>query len=127
MKKVILLKLIVLKNTTLNQQNLNQQNSALSSDSLSASSAILSGEIDGFPVYQDVMTLPAFKKDRFNVVFGSTEGEVLLALNNRHKFLSNPQVRKALNYAIDKKSLISIVSPSAKPIGSHYPPHRGLC
>jgi len=93
------------------------------SDSLSASSAILSGEIDGFPVYQDVMTLPAFKKDRFNVVFGSTEGEVLLALNNRHKFLSNPQVRKALNYAIDKKSLISIVSPSAKPIGSHYPPH----
>lgn len=94
------------------------------SDALSASSAILSGEIDGFPVYQDVMTLPAFKKDRFNILFGSTEGEVLLALNNKHKFLSNRQVRRALNHAIDKKGLISIVSPSAKPIGSHYPPHR---
>ncbi|MGB1360716.1 MAG: ABC transporter substrate-binding protein [Alphaproteobacteria bacterium] len=92
-------------------------------DALSASASMLSGEVDGFPVYNDVMTLNGFKNTKFDVVMGSTEGEVLVAINNKNKYLKNKKVRQALNHAIDKKALIEVVSPGATAIGSHYPPH----
>ena len=92
-------------------------------DGLTASTAMLSGEVDGFPFYNDVMTLNAFDGSDFKIVSGSTEGEVLIALNNRHKHLKNKKVRQALTYAMDKKAIAKILSPGAKTIGSHYPPH----
>ncbi len=88
--------------------------------------ALLAGDIDAFPVIGATETLDRFKGDaRFQVVIGSTEGEVPLILNNDKKPFNDIRVRRAVNHAIERKSIIDgATSGYGLPIGSHFPPHH---
>ena len=88
--------------------------------------ALLAGDIDAFPTIGATETLDRFKSDnRFQVVIGSTEGEVPLILNNNKKPFDDIRVRRAVNHAIERKAIIDgATSGYGIPIGSHFPPHH---
>ncbi|MEM9431207.1 MAG: ABC transporter substrate-binding protein, partial [Pseudomonadota bacterium] len=61
---------------------------------------------------------------RFDVVLGSSEGEVILALNNSRAPFDTLEVRQGIAHAIDRDEIIAgAMYGRAKPIGSFYPPH----
>ncbi len=88
--------------------------------------ALLAGDVDAFPVIGAPESLTRFQRDpRFKVVVGTTEGEVILALNNARKPFDDVRVRRAVNHALDRKSLIDgAMFGYGTPIGSHFPPHH---
>ena len=88
--------------------------------------ALLAGDIDAFGTIGATETLDRFKSDpRFQVIIGSTEGEVPLILNNNKKPFDDIRVRRAVNHAIERKSIIDgATSGYGLPIGSHFPPHH---
>ena len=95
------------------------------SDPAAASAALLTGELDAFPGFPAPEMLPRFEADpRFRVVVGSTEGEVILAMNNARAPFDNIEVRRAISTAIDRAGIIDgAMYGRATPIGSFYPPH----
>ncbi|NDW44471.1 ABC transporter substrate-binding protein [Ruegeria sp. PrR005] len=95
------------------------------SDAAAASAALLAGEIDAFPGFPAPELLPQFEADpRFKVVTGSTEGEVILAMNNAKAPFNDIRVRQAVSHAIDRGEIIDgAMYGQAVPIGSFYPPH----
>ena len=96
------------------------------SEPASASAAMLAGELDAFPGFPTPELLPQFEADpRFDVTVGSTEGEVILAMNNSGQMFSDLRVRRAINHAIDREAIIEgAMYGRAQPIGSFFPPHR---
>ncbi len=94
-------------------------------DAAAATAALLADEIDAFPGFPAPEILPQFEADpRFNVVVGSTEGEVILAMNNSKPPFNDIRVRKAVSTAIDREEIIDgAMYGRAVPIGSFYPPH----
>lgn len=95
-------------------------------DPAAASAALLSGDIDAYPGFPAPEALDAFKGNpRFQVVVGTTEGEVPLILNNAKPPLNDVRVRRAVSHAIDRKAVIDgAMSGFGTPIGSHFPPHN---
>lgn len=95
------------------------------SDPASASAALLAGELDAFPGFPAPEMLPQFEADpRFVVEVGSTEGEVILAINNAKPPFDTIEVRRAISHAIDRDEIIDgAMYGRATPIGSFYPPH----
>lgn len=87
--------------------------------------SMLAGDIDAIPIGITGENVPQFEKDkRFKVTIGSTEGETMLILNNKRKPLDDVRVRRAISYAMDRKTIIEGVNSGyGKPIGSHFPPH----
>lgn len=94
------------------------------SDPTAAFAAMKAGDLDVFPDYPAPESLAQFKADpRFKVVVGKTEGEVILATNNRSGPLRDLRVRRAIAYALDRKAIIrGAMFGYGDPIGSHYPP-----
>ena len=90
-----------------------------------ASAALMAGELDAFPGFPAPEMLPQFEADpRFKVIVGSTEGEVILAMNNAKPPFDNLKVRQAVSYAINRAEIIDgAMYGRATPIGSFYPPH----
>lgn len=65
------------------------------------------------------------RDERFKTVYGTGEGEVILAINNGAAPFDDLRVRRALNHAIDKQAIIdAALFGYATPIGSHFPPHH---
>lgn len=95
------------------------------SDPAAASAALMAGELDAYPGFPAPELLPQFEADpRFEVVVGSTEGEVILAMNNAKAPFDNVEVRRAISTAIDRAEIIEgAMYGRAVPIGSFYPPH----
>ncbi len=95
------------------------------SDPAAASAALMSDEVDAFPGFPAPELLPQFEADpRFTVEVGSTEGEVILAMNNSRPPFNDIRVRRAISYALDRKAIIDgAMYGQATPIGSFYPPH----
>ncbi|WP_340110097.1 ABC transporter substrate-binding protein [Pikeienuella sp. HZG-20] len=95
------------------------------SEPAAASAALLAEELDAFPGFPAPELLPQFEADpRFNVVVGSTEGEVILAINNSKPPFDDIRVRRAINYALNRDEIIEgAMYGRATPIGSFYPPH----
>jgi len=95
-------------------------------DPNTAAAALFSGDIDAFPVIPAPETLEQFKQDkRFVVVSGTTEGEVILALNNAKPPFNDIRVRRAINHLLDRREIIDgAMSGYGTPIGSHFPPHN---
>jgi peptide/nickel transport system substrate-binding protein len=93
-------------------------------DSTAAFGAMMSGDIDAFPLFNALETLDQFKSDpRFKVVVGNTEGKTIVAMNNGRKPLDDIRVRRALSHAVDRKAVIDgAMFGLAKPIGSHMAP-----
>lgn len=94
-------------------------------DVTAATASLLSGRIDAYPWFPGKQSIALFASDpKFVVEVGTTEGEVLIAMNNRNRFLKDIRVRRAMEYAIDKKAIISIIEHGrAMAIGSHITPN----
>ena len=95
-------------------------------DPSAAFAALMAGDIDAFPIYPAPETLPQIQADpRFKVLVGTTEGETILAMNNRNKPLDNPKVREAIALAVDRQAIIDgAMFGYGTPIGSHFAPHN---
>lgn len=91
-----------------------------------AFAALMAGDVDAFPNYPSPENIPQFQVDkRFAVFVGSTEGETLLAINNRKAPFDDLRVRRAIAHAIDRQALIDgAMFGYGLPIGSHFPPRH---
>jgi len=88
--------------------------------------AMMAGDIDAFPGYPAPETLAQFETDpRFRVTRGSTEGETILAMNNKDEHFSSHLVRQAVAHAIDRQAIIDgAMFGYGTPIGTHFAPHH---
>ncbi|MEZ5795590.1 ABC transporter substrate-binding protein [Albidovulum sp.] len=96
------------------------------SDPTAAFAAMMAGDVDAFPNFPAPETLDQFKADpRFKVIVGSTEGETILAMNNRKPPLDNVKVREAIAHAINRQEIIDgAMFGYGTPIGTHFAPHN---
>ncbi|AMS04342.1 ABC transporter substrate-binding protein [Acidipropionibacterium acidipropionici] len=93
-------------------------------DATSQTAALLSGDLD---VITDLTTPQAVSRfsdpQRFTVTRGTTNGEVVLGLNNSTRALSDRRVRQAILMAIDRRGLLDVVwNGQGTLIGSMVPP-----
>lgn len=95
-------------------------------DPAAALSAVLAGDVDGFPIFPAPENLDQIKADpRFSVVVGSTEGETILSTNNAKKPFNDVRVRRAIAHAINRQAVIDgAMFGYGTPIGSHFAPHH---
>ena len=93
-------------------------------DAAAAVPALLSGDVQAFPNAGVGDALAQVQADpRFKVVIGSTEGETVLATNNKKPPFDNLKVRQAIAHTIDRKAIIDGASSGlGTPIGSHFSP-----
>lgn len=96
------------------------------SDPTAAFAAMMAGDVDAFPVYPAPENLVQFEADpRFKVIVGSTEGETILAMNNKATALSDIRVREAISHAINRQEIIDgAMFGYGTPIGTHFAPHN---
>ncbi len=96
------------------------------SDPTAAFAAVMAGDIDAYPNFPAPETLSQFKADpRFKLTIGSTEGETILAMNNKSAALSNVKVREAIAHAINRQEIIDgAMFGYGTPIGTHFAPHN---
>lgn len=95
-------------------------------DPAAAVAALMAEDIDAFPGMPAPETLEQFKADpRFTVAVGTTEGEIILALNNAKPPFNDIRVRRAINHALDRDAIIEgAYFGYGEPIGSFFPPHH---
>jgi len=95
-------------------------------DPTAAFAAMMAGDIDAYPNFPAPENLPQFAADaRFQVLVGSTEGETILAMNNKKAPLDNIKVRQAISHAIDRQAIIDgALFGYGTPIGTHFAPHN---
>lgn len=93
-------------------------------DPAAATAALLSGALDAYPDFPAPETVVKFQHDpRFTVAIGTTEGKVILALNEARKPFDDLRIRQALAYGIDRKAIVDAAySGFGTVIGSHYTP-----
>jgi len=96
------------------------------SDPSAAFAAMMAEDLDAFSGYPAPENLVSFESDaRFVVLAGSTEGETILAMNNKAEHLSNKLVRQAITHAIDRAAIIDgAMFGFGTPIGTHFAPHN---
>ncbi|PKP73868.1 MAG: ABC transporter substrate-binding protein, partial [Alphaproteobacteria bacterium HGW-Alphaproteobacteria-6] len=96
------------------------------SDPTAAFAAMMAGDVDAFPNYPAPETLAQLAADpRFRVIVGSTEGETILAMNNRQPPLDDARVREAIAHAINRQEIIDgAMFGHGTPIGTHFAPHN---
>ncbi len=93
-------------------------------DATAMNSAMLSGDLDVISNVQAPQALDRFSDPaRYAVLRGTTNGEVVLGMNNRTKGLDDKRVRQAIRYAIDRQALLdSVWNGQGTLIGSMVPP-----
>ena len=96
------------------------------SDPTAAFAAMMAQDIDAFAGFPAPENLPQFEADpRFQVLVGSTEGETILAMNNKLPPFDNVKVRQAVSHAIDRQMVIDgAMFGLGTPIGTHFAPHN---
>lgn len=94
------------------------------SDPTAAFAAMMAQDVDVFSGYPAPENLPQFEADpRFNVTIGQSEGETILAMNNKAAPLDSPEVRAAIAHAIDRRAVIDgAMFGLGEPIGTHFSP-----
>ena len=87
---------------------------------------MMAEDIDAFFAFPAPENLPQFEADpRFQVLTGSTEGETILAMNNKQAPFDNAKVREAVSHAIDRQAIIDgAMFGYGTPIGTHFAPHN---
>ncbi len=92
-------------------------------DAAAAVPAMLSGDVQAFPTFPPDAVSQIESDPQLKVVVGSTEGETILAMNNKKPPFDNLKVRQAVSYALDRKAIIDGASGGfGQPIGSHMSP-----
>jgi peptide/nickel transport system substrate-binding protein len=96
------------------------------SDPTAAFAAMMTGDVDAFPVFPAPENLAQFEVDpRFRVIVGSTEGETILSTNNMQPPFDDVRVRQALAHAIDRQAIVDgAMFGFGTPIGTHFAPHN---
>lgn len=96
------------------------------SDPTAAFAAVMAEDVNAFVGFPAPENLPQFEVDpRFQVLVGSTEGETILAINNKLPPLDNIKVREAIAHAIDRQAIIDgAMFGYGTPIGTHFAPHN---
>jgi peptide/nickel transport system substrate-binding protein len=96
------------------------------SDPTAAFAAVMAEDVDVFSGFPAPENLPQFEADaRFQVLVGSTEGETILAMNNKQPPLDNIKVREAVAHAVDRQAIIDgAMFGYGTPIGTHFAPHH---
>ncbi|MDK3071532.1 ABC transporter substrate-binding protein [Sedimentitalea sp. JM2-8] len=96
------------------------------SDPTAAFAAVMAEDVDMFSTFPSPENLPQFEADpRFQVLVGSTEGETILAINNKLPPFDNVKVREAVAHAIDRQAIIDgAMFGLGTPIGTHFAPHH---
>lgn len=86
--------------------------------------AMLAGDLDIISNLQAPAALPQFSDpSRFTVNEGTTNGEVVLSMNNNSPGLNDVRVRQAIRHAINKKALLDTVwAGKGVLIGAMVPP-----
>jgi peptide/nickel transport system substrate-binding protein len=95
-------------------------------DAAAAVPALLSGDVHAFSNMPVGDSLPMVESDpRFKVVIGTTEGETVLATNNKKEPFDKLEVRQAIAHALNREEIIAGSPPGlGVPIGSHFAPHH---
>ncbi|WP_184719160.1 ABC transporter substrate-binding protein [Caulobacter sp.] len=95
-------------------------------DPAAAFAAIKTGEIDAFPDYPAPENLAQLRADpKLKVIAAASEGEVILAINQRSGPLADVRVRRAIQHALDRRAIIDgAMYGYGTPIGSHFPPQN---
>ncbi len=93
-------------------------------DPTAMNNALLTGGINVISTLQTPDTLKQFTgDDRYEVIEGTTNGEVVLSFNNAKAPLNDKRVRQAISYAIDRKAVMDTAwGGHGKLIGSMVPP-----
>lgn len=93
-------------------------------DAGGAYAAIRSGDVDLFPDYPAPENIASFRQDpKLAVTIGTTEGQVILAINNKRAPFTDIRVRRAVSYALNRGDIINgAYYGYGTPIGSHYAP-----
>jgi peptide/nickel transport system substrate-binding protein len=88
--------------------------------------ALLSGDLDYMTALTAAQMFTQFKDNPdFTALEGTTEGETILTMNNKHPALSDVRVRRAIQHAIDRQALVdAAMFGYGTPIGSHFAPHN---
>ncbi len=74
------------------------------SDPTAAFAAMMAQDVDAFAGFPAPENLPQFEADpRFQVLVGSTEGETILAMNNKQPPFDDIRVREAVAHAINRQ------------------------
>ncbi|HVX45577.1 MAG TPA: ABC transporter substrate-binding protein [Mycobacteriales bacterium] len=94
------------------------------SDPNAMNNYLLTDQLDVISNVQAPQTIPEFDdRSRFSLTVGTTTGEIVLAMNDSRGPLRDKLVRRAICYAIDRKSLVKTVwSGYGTLIGSMVPP-----
>lgn len=94
-------------------------------DAAAATAAMMAEELDAFPGFPAPELMTQFEADpRFDVVVGSTNGEVILAMNNSRPPFDALAARQAVSHALDRAEIIDgAMYGRAVPIGTFFPPH----
>lgn len=95
-------------------------------DPAAAFAAIRTHDVDAFPDYPAPENLAELRQDpALKVISASSEGEVILAINNRSGPLADVRVRQAIQHALDRRAIIDgAMYGYGTPIGSHFPPQN---
>ena len=95
-------------------------------DPAAAFAAIKTHEVDAFTDYPAPESLAQLRADPSQkVITASSEGEVILAINNRTGPLADVRVRRAIQHALDRRTIIDgAMYGYGVPIGSHFPPQN---
>lgn len=96
------------------------------SDPTAAFAAVMAEDVDAFVGFPAPENLPQFEADpRFQVLVGTTEGETILAMNNKREPFDDIRVRAAVAHAIDRQAIIDgAMFGYGTPIGTHFAPHN---
>ncbi len=93
-------------------------------DATSANNALLSGTINAIGLIQSPDALDQFKNNpKYQIVQGTSNLEVLLAMNNSQGPMANKDMREAVKYGINHRALIdTCYAGYGTQIGSMVPP-----
>lgn len=94
-------------------------------DAVASANALKSGEVDVLANLQAPDLLQGFEdaKDQFSIYEGTTNGEVLLSMNNANGVFKDKKAREAVLYALDEQEIVDTAwGGHGTLIGSMVPP-----
>jgi peptide/nickel transport system substrate-binding protein len=93
-------------------------------DPTAMNNALLTGDIQVITTVQTPQALAQFgDKSKYTIIDGTTNGKVMMTLNNARPPLNDVRVRQAINYALDKEAIVKAAwAGYGTPIGSHEVP-----
>jgi len=96
------------------------------SDPAAAFAAVMAGDVDAFANFPAAENMKQFEADpRLSVVIGSTEGETVLATNNKKPPFDDIRVRRAIAHALDRQAIVDgAMFGYGTVIGTHFAPHH---